>query len=181
MRNSRPSSDYCPHELGPVAHKTAGSGFERQLPARRAKAKEGFRKRVFDIDIEHCPHCGGTLKIIADIEDPAVITKILAHLGLPTRAPPHHLRQQSCFACCPASTSMCWCSCLLNPAFTHHGLSTSSQRPDYISTHPAIRFSSRIANPPFPLTAPLLIIVHNHSHSARLKREKIQFQTHNPP
>jgi hypothetical protein len=45
-------------------------------------------KRVFDIDIEHCPHCGGTLKIIAAIEDPAVIAKILAYLGLPTRAPP---------------------------------------------------------------------------------------------
>ena len=45
-------------------------------------------KRVFDIDIEHCLHCGGTLKIIAAIEDPTVITKILAHLGLPTRAPP---------------------------------------------------------------------------------------------
>ena len=45
-------------------------------------------KRVFDIDIEHCPHCGGTMKIIAAIEEPAVIAKILAHLGLPTRAPP---------------------------------------------------------------------------------------------
>jgi hypothetical protein len=45
-------------------------------------------KRVFDIDIEHCPHCGGTLKIIAAIVDPSVIARILAHLGLPTRAPP---------------------------------------------------------------------------------------------
>ncbi len=44
--------------------------------------------RVFDIDLEHCPHCGGTLKIIAAIEVPAVIARILAHLGLPTRAPP---------------------------------------------------------------------------------------------
>jgi hypothetical protein len=25
-------------------------------------------KRVFDIDIEHCPNCGGALKIIAAIE-----------------------------------------------------------------------------------------------------------------
>ena len=46
------------------------------------------RKRVFDIDIEHCPNCGGALKIIAAIEDPPVIIKILSHLGLPARAPP---------------------------------------------------------------------------------------------
>jgi ribosomal protein S27E len=45
-------------------------------------------KRVFDIDVEHCPHCGSNLKIIAAIEEPGVIAKILAHLGLPTRAPP---------------------------------------------------------------------------------------------
>jgi hypothetical protein len=32
-------------------------------------------------------HCGGSLKIAA-IEDPPVIIKILAHLGLPTRALP---------------------------------------------------------------------------------------------
>ena len=45
-------------------------------------------KRVFDIDVKHCPDCGGALKIIAAIEDPPVIAKILSHLGLPTRAPP---------------------------------------------------------------------------------------------
>ena len=45
-------------------------------------------KRVFGIDIETCPHCQGKLKIISAIEDPAIIAKILKHLGLPTRAPP---------------------------------------------------------------------------------------------
>ncbi len=45
-------------------------------------------KRVFDIDIEHCPHCGGDMKIIAAIVEKAAITKILDHLGLPARAPP---------------------------------------------------------------------------------------------
>ena len=38
-------------------------------------------KRVFRIDIETCEYCGGTVKIIASIEDPAVIDKILSHLN----------------------------------------------------------------------------------------------------
>jgi len=38
--------------------------------------------------VEHCPNCGGALKIIAAIDDPPVIVKILSHLGLPTCGPP---------------------------------------------------------------------------------------------
>ena len=37
-------------------------------------------KRVFNIDIETCNQCGGKVKVIASIEDPDVIQKILAHL-----------------------------------------------------------------------------------------------------
>ncbi len=36
-------------------------------------------KRVFNIDIEICNECGGTVKVIASIEDPAVIKKTPAH------------------------------------------------------------------------------------------------------
>jgi hypothetical protein len=35
--------------------------------------------RVFDIDIATCSDCGSELKIIARIEDPEVIRKILDH------------------------------------------------------------------------------------------------------
>ncbi len=39
-------------------------------------------KRVFDLDLEHGPNCGGELKIIAAILEAPVIEKILTHLGL---------------------------------------------------------------------------------------------------
>jgi hypothetical protein len=45
-------------------------------------------KRVFDIDVTLCASCKGFVKIIAAIEDPKVIKKILTHLGLPPSAPP---------------------------------------------------------------------------------------------
>ena len=45
-------------------------------------------KRVFEIDLEHCPNCGGMLKIIAAIVEAPVIERILNHLGLQARAPP---------------------------------------------------------------------------------------------
>ncbi len=37
--------------------------------------------------MEHCPNCGGQLKIIAAILERPVIEKILTHLGLRARAP----------------------------------------------------------------------------------------------
>ena len=52
-------------------------------------------KRVFAIDIETCPECGGQLRVIACIEEPQLIARILGHLqareeqsGLDVRAPP---------------------------------------------------------------------------------------------
>ena len=45
-------------------------------------------KRVFELDLAHCPNCGSELKIIAAILEQPVIEKILTHLGLQARAPP---------------------------------------------------------------------------------------------
>jgi hypothetical protein len=71
------------------AHETCAH--HAQSPPALAPARMSWAcllKRVFDIDVERCPNCGGRLKIIAAIVDPAVITKILTHLHLPARAPP---------------------------------------------------------------------------------------------
>jgi hypothetical protein len=56
---------------------------------------------VFAIDVETCRQCGGRLRVIASIEEPAVIERILGHLGReavpvepahPSRAPPARQR-----------------------------------------------------------------------------------------
>ena len=57
-------------------------------------------KRVFAIDVEKCEKCGGPVRIIASIEDPDVIQKILKHLGLDedsdpqNRSPPEGLTDE---------------------------------------------------------------------------------------
>jgi hypothetical protein len=63
--------DNCPHEQSKAARMT------------RAR----LLRRVFDIDIEQCT-CGGKLKLIAVIEEPAVIEKILKYIGLNPQPPP---------------------------------------------------------------------------------------------
>jgi hypothetical protein len=59
-------------------------------------------KRVFNIDIETCSTCGGAMKVIACIEDPAVIKQILDHLknkaetSEPGALPESHRYQSKC-------------------------------------------------------------------------------------
>ena len=38
-------------------------------------------KRVFGIDVTTCVHCGGAVRIVASIEEPAVIRAILGHFA----------------------------------------------------------------------------------------------------
>jgi hypothetical protein len=42
----------------------------------------GLQGAAIRIEIEKCEKCGSRVKIIASIEDPVVIEKILKHLGL---------------------------------------------------------------------------------------------------
>ena len=44
-------------------------------------------QRSFGFDVLACPRCGDRLELIALIEDPTVIRRILSHLGLPTEIP----------------------------------------------------------------------------------------------
>ena len=73
-----------PAAVGPTAEH-AGSPKNRISWAR-------LLKRVFGIDVETCSACGAKTKIIAAIEEPKVIKKILSHMGLPTAPPIHPAR-----------------------------------------------------------------------------------------
>ena len=44
-------------------------------------------RRSLGLDVLACPRCGGRLVLIALLDDPAVIRRILEHLGLPTEIP----------------------------------------------------------------------------------------------
>ena len=67
-------------------------------------------RRSMGLDVVTCPRCGGRLRLIAVIEDPAVVQRVLRHLGLPTdipearsaRAPPTELAPDLFFADDPA-------------------------------------------------------------------------------
>jgi hypothetical protein len=43
--------------------------------------------RAFAIDVLACPQCGGLLRLIATLHDPAGIRKLLAHLGMARSGP----------------------------------------------------------------------------------------------
>ena len=44
--------------------------------------------RVFSVDVLECPKCSGRMRILAAINPPEAIRKILDCLGIPSRAPP---------------------------------------------------------------------------------------------
>ena len=80
-RGSEPVDQQADH-AGEEEDSEKKSGAGRYIPWSR------LLRRVFNLDMECCPNCGGQVKVIAAIEEPAVIGKILTHLGLSPRPPP---------------------------------------------------------------------------------------------
>ena len=56
---------------------------------RRARGERwaSLMQRTFGFDVLACPRCGGRLRLIALIEEAALIGRILRHLGVPTEIP----------------------------------------------------------------------------------------------
>jgi len=56
-------------------------------PPRTNRLWAELMQRSFGFDVLACPRCGDRLELIALIQDPTVIRRILSHLGLPTDVP----------------------------------------------------------------------------------------------
>jgi hypothetical protein len=78
-------------DAGMTASATAPAGEADPAETARHHARgqtwASLMARTFGIDVLACPRCGGRLRLIALIEEAAVIARILRHLGLPTETP----------------------------------------------------------------------------------------------
>ena len=80
--NSKHRALVTPAKRGKGNKRKAADGQEEQIPVQRHASMTWAQrlKRVFKIDVETCRVCGGSARVIACIEDPVVIKKILTHL-----------------------------------------------------------------------------------------------------
>lgn len=80
--NSKHRIHVTPAKRGIGRKAQSGQAWKDKTPSERHIAMTWMQrlKRVFDIDIEICEKCQGPVRIIACVEDPAVIEKILKHL-----------------------------------------------------------------------------------------------------
>jgi uncharacterized protein YbaR (Trm112 family) len=73
-------------EPGP-AEPDPSDSCERRPPRGGARLWADLMRRSFGLDVLACPRCGGRLRLIALIDEAAVIARILRHLRLPTEVP----------------------------------------------------------------------------------------------
>jgi hypothetical protein len=118
--------------------------FMQRRAARDDRARAGAQRRRVRDCLEHCPQRGGEFKTSAAIGEPAVIVRILTHLGLP--ACPRAVVLTGAAAACFPSSLIClirqartvWqqcrrcraaCACAWRSACVQIGLDGSTQRP----------------------------------------------------
>ena len=83
-----PAADAPKPEEAAVDRVDDGEGdTDPPAPRRRSYTWAELLARAFLIDILECPKCSGRMKLIALIEEPRVVRKILNHLGEPTTIP----------------------------------------------------------------------------------------------
>ena len=59
------------------------------LPFQEARRRWAeLLRRIFEVDPLRCPRCGGAMRILAFLTEPAVIDRILTHLRTRARAAP---------------------------------------------------------------------------------------------
>jgi hypothetical protein len=106
---------FAPHralraEITPAGRGAGKSPAEIKSPAQRHQAMSWAQrlKRVLRLDLESCERCGGKLRVIASIEDPVVIGRMLDHrkqrpprqcrggLPHPARGPPQGVLALDC-------------------------------------------------------------------------------------
>jgi hypothetical protein len=76
-----------PEPTASAAPLAAGLDDAGVKPTPRAWTWAALMHRAFSIDVLACPRCGGRLRLIATLHDPAVIRKILAHVGIAPSGP----------------------------------------------------------------------------------------------
>lgn len=76
-----PNCEWCSQVTGKKRRQKKTEDDRDEQERRIAMTWARRLKRVFEIDITTCDQCGGNVKVIACIEDPDVITKILSHIN----------------------------------------------------------------------------------------------------
>ena len=77
-------STAAPANAGPCATPVEDLASDKAKPGRarpKYRAWAELMHRAFEADVLACPRCGGRMVVLATIEDPAVIRRILTHLG----------------------------------------------------------------------------------------------------
>jgi hypothetical protein len=84
VRRASPGVDASPVELSVESNEVANHA----TPSRPGASQWAeLMRRTFAFDVLACPRCGGRLRLVALIEQAAVVQQILRHLGLPTEVP----------------------------------------------------------------------------------------------